>query len=140
MVGAGSGRSGRRIALVAVLALVAILLGVIGMHATMVGVHDVRPRHATAMDEPALMVHAASIQPSAPDAQHPMGGMNDLDCLLFGMLCSIGGVALAMLGVLLRRPAAAARPLALPRGRPIVVSLTRPPRPPSLDLLSISRT
>ncbi|WP_375386785.1 hypothetical protein [uncultured Amnibacterium sp.] len=145
MTSARSPRSGLHVALVAGLAFIAILLGVLGMHASMVGAHGVGPEHAMAIDEPAPAVHASSAHAgsahaSASDPPHPMGGMGDLDCLLFGMLCSLGAVALAVLGILLRRPAAALRPLALPRGRPLIAPLTRPPLPPSLDLLSISRT
>ena len=70
--------------------------------------------------------------------QHGMGGMAAMDCLLLGMMC-LFGVGAVLLLILAGKLRSLLRRLLAVRARTAVASL-RPPDPPSLLVLSISRT
>lgn len=132
-----------RVLLVSGLAFVALLFGVVGMHAAMVGAahHDPGLEPAMSIAGTPMAPSVVSVQAVPMDGPHDMGGMTDAGCLMFGMLCAFGVAALVVLvGILLRGPLARLRPTALPRSGLEIAALGRLPRPPTLELLSISRT
>jgi hypothetical protein len=137
-----------RFLLMSVVSLVILLFGIVAMHAQMAG-HDASPgglMSASVMGpdishtETAATVDAVTSITAVMDVmRHGMGGMAAMDCLVLGMMCLFGAVALllllaltARLRLLLRRRLAV-RALA-------AVGWLRPPETPSLLLLSISRT
>lgn len=111
------------------------------MHASMVAGHG-SSGHAHASDSAALVMPATitGTADHGASSDHAMGDMNLADCLLLGMVCFLTAVAVLLLAVVignlrsLLRPRALAQSLLAPLGR------LRPPRPPSLLVLSISRT
>jgi hypothetical protein len=137
-----------RLLLMSVVSLGILLFGIVAMHAQMPG-HRASPgdlMSASAMGpdtshtETAATVDAGTNVTAVMDVmQHGMGGMAAMDCLVLGMMCLFGAVALLLLLALtgrlrlLLRRRLAVRALA-------AVGWLRPPEPPSLLLLSISRT
>jgi hypothetical protein len=130
-----------RIALLAVVALAAVLLSMAAMHASMVDGHQATG-HSTSTLSIDESMQAAMASPIAdgPSSDHVMGDMSLTDCLLLGMVCFLMSVALLLLAVALGRLRSVLRPRALAQASVAVLSRLRPPDPPSLLVLSISRT
>lgn len=129
--------------LIAVASLGLVVFGIVAMHAQLAGAS------AAGSHEMAAMPLAAGENAAADQAAHPgstgmpsqggMGGMQAMDCLLLGLACVFGVAGLLILVLLadgltslLRR-----RLLAV---RLAEVARARAPEPPSLLVLSISRT
>ena len=131
-----------------VVSLVILLFGIVAMHAQMAG-HDASTGDLmsasvmgpdTGHTETAATVGTVMNVTAVMDVmRHGMGDMAAMDCLVLGMMCLFGAVALLLLLALtgrlrlLLRRRLAVRALA-------AVGWLRPPEPPSLLLLSISRT
>ncbi len=135
-----------RLLLLSVLSLGVLLFGIVAMHAHMAGddapISDTMTSSVTASHDASMAANptVASGTAAVMDVmQHGMGGMSAMDCLLLGMMCLFGIVALLLLIALsarlrsLLRRRLAVRPLA-------AAGWLRPPEPPSLLVLSISRT
>ena len=135
-----------RLLLLSVLSLGVLLFGIVAMHAHMAGddapISDTMTSSVTASHDASMAANptVASDTTAVVDVmQHGMGGMSAMDCLLLGMMCLFGALAVMLLLAL------AGRLRALLRRRLAVRALAargwaHPPEPPSLLLLSISRT
>jgi hypothetical protein len=66
--------------------------------------------------------------------------MNLADCLLLGMVCFLTAVAVLLVAVVIGRLRSLLRPRAAAHALLTAVGRLRPPEPPSLLVLSISRT
>lgn len=141
MAGTATHERGVRIALLAVVALAAVLLSMAAMHASMVAGHG-SDGHAHALDATSMAMPAAmaGTADSAPSSSHTMGDMNLADCLLLGMVCFLTAVAVLLLTVVVGNLRSLLRPRALAQSLLAPIGRLRPPRPPSLLVLSISRT
>lgn len=128
-------------ALLAVVALAAVFLSMAAMHASMVAGHGPsghdHPAIPTTMAMPAA---AASPADSGTSSDHALGDMNLADCLLLGMVCFLSAVAVLLLAVVIGNLRSLLRPRALAQSLLAPLGPFRPPRPPSLFVLSISRT
>ncbi len=137
-----------RLLLMSVVSLGILLFGIVAMHAQMAG-HDASPgdlMSASVMGpdightEAAATVGSVMSVTAVMDVmQYGMGGMAAMDCLVLGMMCLFGALAVMLLLAL------TGRLRALLRRRLAVRALAfrgwvHPPEPPSLLLLSISRT
>ncbi|MET4781139.1 hypothetical protein [Glaciihabitans sp. UYNi722] len=142
-----------RRALTAVLAIAALLLGLVAMHAmhaapaaaetgmTNTHVHE----NATAGTDDgvseAVAMHAPVATAITSTSAQRCGGMCEMNCLLMGMVCAVSILA-AVIGLLLiRRPSPPRFSVAkLVRILRVAAEHITVPTPPSLDVLSISRT
>jgi hypothetical protein len=135
-----------RFLLLSVLSLGVLLFGIVAMHAHMAGddapISDTMTSSVTASHDASMAANptVASGTAAVMDVmRHGMGGMAAMDCLLLGMMCLFGIVALLLLIALsarlrsLLRRGLAVRALA-------AAGWLRPLKPPSLLVLSISRT
>jgi hypothetical protein len=131
-----------RVLLVSVASLGILLFGIVTMHARMAS-HDTFPSDtmgAAAMGSHAGNVEAAiTVRAAMVVIQHGMGGMAAMDCLVLGMTCLFGAVALLLLLALMGRLRALLRRRLAVRALAAVGS-QRSPAPTSLLVLSISRT
>jgi hypothetical protein len=131
-----------RLLVFAVLSLGILLFGIVAMHAQMAS-HDTRP--GDTMSVSATGAHAGKTEAAATMSavmdvmQHGMGGMAAMDCLVLGMMCLFGALAVMLLLALTARLRALLRRRLAVRAQ-VVRGWARPPEPPSLLLLSISRT
>lgn len=134
-------RRGVRAALLAVVALAALLLSMAAMHASMVNGHDSSEQlHASTSAVMAMPAATASQGDTGASSDHAMGDMNLADCLLLGMVCLLTAAAVLLVAVLLGRLRVLLRPRAAAQLLVTVAGRLRPPEPPSLLVLSISRT
>lgn len=136
-----SNRGDVRAAVLAVLALLAVLLSMATMHASMVnepgaGAHV----QASASSGMAMPAAAVSQVAAAAGSDHAMRDMNLADCLLLGMVCFLTAVAVLLGAVIIGRLRALLRPRAADRFLLATLGRLRPFDPPSLEALSISRT
>jgi len=132
---------GARLALLAVVALGALLLGLAAMHASMVPGHSPTghsPASASA-DVPMPAAMATHIEAVASSG-HAMSDMNLADCLLLGMVCLLTVAAVLLVAVVIGRLRVLLRPRAAAHSALTAAGRFRPPAPPSLLVLSISRT
>lgn len=134
---------GVRVVLFAVVALASVLLSMAAMHASMIQAPGAeRMSHASAsassvMAEPGAM---GSVAAATPSSDHAMGDMNLADCLLLGMVCFLTAAAVLLLALVIGVLRSLLRPRALAQSLLVVLGRLRPPEPPSLFVLSISRT
>ena len=126
-----------RRALVAVMALSALLLSLAAMHAAM-GSASEQADHVHVASMSMAPAPADSQLGAATNSRTLLGGMSPTDCLLFGMVCFLMAVALLLLPVVFARLRSLLRSRDTQRLLQVQGRL-RPPRPPSLLLLSISR-
>lgn len=135
-------RAGRlRMALLAALALCALLLGVAAMHASMIDRQAVEvPTGVSASSTMVMTTSGADSTAGGASADHAMGEMNLLDCLVLGMLRFLSAVAVLILALLLGLDHQRLSPRATAGALVQAVRGLSPPRPPSLLVLSISRT
>jgi hypothetical protein len=68
------------------------------------------------------------------------GGANPLDCLMIGVMCTIGMMAVGIMLLIYRRSSSSFVRAALTRVSATISQHVAPLRPPSLFVLSISRT
>jgi hypothetical protein len=129
-----------RLVLLSILSVSALLCGIVAMHAQMAGADTSSgAMPVSAMDRHAGDVISSTVLGTATDVmQHGMGGMAAMDCLLLGMMCLFGVGALLLL-ILAGKLRSLLRRLLAIRAR-TAVGWLRPPDPPSLLVLSISRT
>jgi len=141
----------------AVLTIVAILLGLVGMHPLSVGAHaqggpsahflmGSAPQPGTLMtsesaDRSASVIASGLLTPVAGVAAQGCTGLCEMNCLLLGMVCGLS-LLFALIGLVVRK-----RPLPLLSGvrgvmriLSIGTSIFVLPSTPSLHTLSISRT
>lgn len=139
-------RAGIRAVLLAIVVVAALLLSMAAMHASMLDAHrsggHMQATGAQVMAMPAAAVTQAGVGASAG---HAMGNMNLADCLLLGMVCFLTAAAVLLLTVVIRRLRSLLRPcdatyLQLAHSLRTAAGRLRPPEPPSLLVLSISRT
>lgn len=129
-----------RIALLAVLALCALLLGMAAMHASMVDRLAGDSTGASAVSVMTMSSSGADPDTGGASADHAMGDMDLLDCLVLGMLCFLAAVAAVILALLLGHEHQRLSPRATADALLQTVHGLASPRPPSLLVLSISRT
>ena len=136
------GALGRRLRslLLAALAVGAILLGIAGMHASMAGAHHGGSHIGASMGMPEVSAPSAAPAEDLMAGSHGMGDMNGMDCLLLGLMCFVAAVAVVTLLVRITRLRAVLRPRAAAQSLRATLARLRPPVPPSLHALSISRT
>lgn len=129
-----------RAVILAVVALSAVLLGVAAMHASTVQ-HDPAgaPQQAT-MTVPMTTAAVGERMDAGASSDRAMGDMNLADCLILGMLCFLTAAALIVWSLLIARLRGLLRPRAAARSLGRALRGLRPPEPPSLLALSISRT
>ncbi|HEV7957114.1 MAG TPA: DUF6153 family protein [Marisediminicola sp.] len=134
--------------IVATVAVAAILLGLLAMHA--MGAessdHPTPPHTAAASpvqaaDAPtAVHTHGSQTAPGENAVTQVLSELDAGDCMVFGVLCALGILAVIFTAALLR-----GEPASTTVGRTLQVFLIAArgvslPRPPSLLVLSISRT
>lgn len=125
--------------LLSLVSVCVLLLGIAGMHAGMAdsSAHT-GSSHVAAVDAGTDMVMVGTA--AAVDVmQHGMGGMSAMDCLLLGMMCVFGAIALVLLLTLIAQPRSLLRRRLVVRARSDA-AVTPRSDPPSLLVLSISRT
>lgn len=127
-------------ALLAIVALSALLLSIVAMHASMAQAHDMATSERTTSAAATQMTLPASAMDASPGSHHAMGDMNLADCLLLGMICFLTAVAVLILAVLTGRMRSLLRPRVAAQSPAQTLRRLRPPEPPSLLDLSISRT
>lgn len=137
---AATSERGVRVALLALVALSALLLSIAAMHASMVQQHHAAALGSTATTSAMPMGAAAAQMVDDPSSDHAMSGMNLADCLILGMVCFLTAVAVLLFGLLVGRVRRLLRPRAAAHSLTHVLNQLRPPEPPSLLTLSISRT
>jgi hypothetical protein len=141
MRSSAGGRRGARAALLAVVALAALLLSMAAMHASMVNGHDPRQHgHASVSTVTAMPAAMATLVDAGASSDHAMGDMNLADCVLLGMVCFLTAAAMLLVAVVIGRLRVMLRPRAAAHAFLTVAGRLRPPEPPSLLVLSISRT
>lgn len=130
--------------LLSVLSVGVVLCGIAAMHAQLASVNT---SSTTSMEASVTTPHNADNMAAgtevvaATDAmQGGMGGMGAMDCMLLGMMCLFGVVALLLLVLGGRLRSLRRRRLAVRALAATVAGWLRPPAPPSLLVLSISRT
>lgn len=132
-----------RVVLLDAFVLGALLLGMAAMHSSMAGGHPgVSSADASVSDAMTMTTSSAMSAPTATgaSADHAMSDMNLLDCLVLGMLCFLSAIAVVILTLLLGHDHQQLRPRATATAFLHAVRGLSPPRPPSLLVLSISRT
>lgn len=141
MRSSAGGRRGARAALLAVVALAALLLSMAAMHASMVNGHN-SSQHLHASASPVMAMPAAMTTQvdAGASSDHAMGDMNLADCLLLGMVCFLTAAAVLLIAVAIGRLRVMLRPRAAAQAFLTAACRLRPPEPPSLLVLSISRT
>lgn len=135
-----------RFAWITLLALIALLFSLLAMHS--VATNSAMPTavgHSHAAVSPTAMTpitsRLASSEVSAvPALMSVCAGANALDCLMLGAMCTIGMTAVGMTILLYQRSSRHIVPAALARASAFVSRHVAPLRPPSLLILSISRT
>lgn len=140
MTSRAAGRRGVRLALLAVVALATVLLSIAAMHASMVRGHESMSRIDHVAATSTAMANTSVVAVSTGSSDHTIGDMNLADCLLLSMVCFLMSVALFLLAVLLSRLRSVLQPRAAARAFGAWLGRLRPPDPPSLLILSISRT
>lgn len=129
-----------RLVLLAVLALSSILLSMAAMHASMIEAHD-SSSHLSAPATSMVMPAATAVQVVVGiGSDQGMGDMTMPDCLLLGMLCFLSATAVLLLVLVFARLRSILRPRIFAQSLEAVLGRLRPPEPPSLLVLSISRT
>lgn len=131
--------------LIAVLAITAVLVGLLAMHSLTVNSgNDQSGSHATSTVAAASVsadMSQANVEPEAPALlQTCTGGLCQVDCLMLGVLCTLGLLTAAVTWLLHRGivPRVVSSPLT--RTVSIVAQRLSELKPPSLVVLSISRT
>lgn len=123
-----------------------LLCGIVAMHAQLASVNtsSSTPMEAlvAALHDAGGVAAGAGVAVAVDVMQHGMGGMSAMDCMLLGMMCLFGVVALLLLLLVLggRLRSLLRRCLAVRALASTVAGWLRPPAPPSLLVLSISRT
>lgn len=127
--------------LLSVLSVGVLLCGIVAMHAQLASVNT---SSSTPMEASVAALHDAGgvaagtgVAVAMDVMQHGMGAM---DCMLLGMMCLFGVVALLLLVLGGRLRSLLRRRLAVRALAATVAGWLRPPAPPSLLVLSISRT
>jgi hypothetical protein len=132
---------GIRVALLAVVALAALLLSMAAMHASMVHERGAGgDMHSVTSSVTAMPTASADQADAGASSNHAMGDMNLADCLLLGMVCFLTAVAVLLVAVVIGRLRALLRPRDAAHVLLTTLGRLRPPEPPSLFVLSISRT
>ncbi len=133
---------GRRLRslLLAALAVSAILLGIVGMHASMASTGHGVSHVSDPMGMPEVAALSAVPSGDLMTGSHGMGDMNGMDCLLLGVMCFLAAIAVVILLVHLTRLRTLLRPRASAQSLRALLAHLPPPVPPSLHALSISRT
>ena len=130
-----------RWALLAVVALAALLLSMAAMHASMVGDHGSGGQgHGSSMSAASTPPAMASQVDGGDSKARAMGDMHLADRLLLCMVCFLTAVAVLLLAVVIGHLRSLLRPRAAARSLAVILRRLRPPTPPSLLALSISRT
>lgn len=142
---APSARAPWRRTLIAVLAVMAVLVGLLAMHSLAVSSGNGQSEsHASSTVAVAAVsgdLGHANIESEAPAlVQTCTGGLCQVDCLMLGVLCTFGLLTAAVTWLLHRRivPRVVSSPLT--RVVSIVAQRLSELKPPSLVILSISRT
>lgn len=131
---------GVRAALLAIIALLALVLGIVAMHASMVQGHNSANFEQTATVAAMQMTVPTSQMGASPSSHHAMGDMNLADCFLLGMICFLAAIAVLIIAILSGRIRSLLRPRMAEQSLAQTLRWLRPPEPPSLLDLSISRT
>lgn len=128
------------------LALVAVLFGLLAMHSvatnsapTAVESHAHTAVSATTSAPVAVQLASSEVFVD-PGLLSVCGGANPLDCLMIGVMCTIGMMAVGIMMLIYRRSSSSFVPAALTRVSAVISQYVAPLRPPSLLVLSISRT
>lgn len=127
------------------LTLVAVLFGLLAMHtvATSSAATAVDGHAYATVDAPTsapVTVHLASETSVDPALFSVCDDARPLDCLMIGVMCTIGMMAVGVMMLICRRSSSSFVPAALTRASAVISQHVVPLRPPSLLLLSISRT
>lgn len=127
------------------LALVAVLFGLLAMHSVaMSSAPAAAEGHASATDRATTStqgnMHLAVETSANPALFSVCGDANPLDCLMIGVMCTIGMMAVGSVLLIYRRSSSSFFPAALTRVSSVISQKVATLRPPSLLFLSISRT
>jgi uncharacterized membrane protein YeiB len=131
-----------RLLLLSILSITALLYGIVAMHAQLAdaGSTPSTSMSATYPTAASGMESGTALAAATDPMDHGMGGMGAMDCLSLGMMCLFGVVALLLLVLAVRLRSQLRRRLAVRTWAAAVAGPLRPPEPPSLLVLSISRT
>ena len=135
-----------RLALIGLLVVVAVLFGLVAMHsiATTSAVAPVVGHTHAIIDDTALPPVSAGLASSeastVPELAPVCAGACERDCLMFGGMCTVGTTAAVVTLMLYQRSSPRIVPTTLARVFVVVAQHATPLKPPSLSVLSISRT
>lgn len=139
-------RASRRWLLFAAVAIVVVLFGMLAMHAMTATASGVPVASHTQVDLdhsspiPATSVSTGSDASTSPVLASSCVGACELDCLLFGLLCALGTMAAVITLMLHQRNSPRLLFATLTHASDVVVRHVALLKPPSLLVLSVSRT
>ena len=138
-------RAFRRLLLLATVTLIAVIFGILAMHtvATTASAESIGSQTQVVIDQTSSVAvntgMTASNDSASPVVASSCAGMCELNCLIFGAMCTMTMAAVLTLA-LHQQSSPRVLPVAMMRVSALVAQHIALLRPPSLFVLSISRT
>lgn len=139
-------RAFRRLLLLATVTLIAVIFGMLAMHTvtTTASAEPIVSQTQVVIDQTSSVAVntglTASNDSASPVVASSCAGMCELNCLVFGLMCTVGTMAAVLTLLLYQRSSPRVLSAALMRVSVLVAQHVALLRPPSLFVLSISRT